>query len=234
MDRQALIEACRGLRVSDVSDALDHLGLMDRCLMDPRVRPLWRDTDTFAHRVAGPALTVRYLPTNREVPNMEGEDFAQYVADWYRDIAPAPFRDDIRAGDVLVMDAADQDVGFVGSNNCLGWVSRGAAAVVTNGGARDTDELIKQRCVVYSRFISRGFKPGRLEFDTAGVPVNCGGVLVRPGDMVVADGDGVVVVPVEKAPRVAEIARRVLEGDKRGRRKLYDQAGLPPDPSVAE
>ena len=107
-----------------------------------------------------------------------------------------------------------------------------SSSVVTNGGARDTDELIKQRCPVYSRYISRRFNPGRLEYAGHGMPVNCGGVLVRPGDMVVADGDGVIVVPVEKALQVAEIARGILDGDKRGRRHLYDQAGIPPDDTV--
>jgi hypothetical protein len=31
---------------------------------------------------------------------------------------------------------------------------------------------------------------------------------------------------------VATYARKILEGDKEGRRKLYKQLGLPEDPSV--
>ena len=234
MDRSALIDAFRGLRVADVSDAMDHVGLFDRGLMDREIRPIFRDTDTFTHRIGGPALTVRAVPTNREVPNMPPEDFEAYIGTWYREHSPEGFRDAIQPGDVLVFDAAGLDIGFIGSNNTLGWMNKGAAGVVTNGGARDTDELIKQRCPVYSRFISRTFNPGRLEYDAVGIPVNCGGVLVRPGDMVVADGDGVIVVPAEKALEVAAIARKVLDGDKRGRRRLYEQAGLPLDPSVSD
>ena len=52
-------------------------------------------------------------------------------------------------------------------------------------------------------------------FDAANVPVNCGGVLVRPADFVVADG-----------------ARKILDDDKAGRRKLYQQRGLPLDSTV--
>jgi len=233
MDRQELIQAFAGLRVSDVSDAMDAVGLFERGSMNPKVRPLYRDVEDFSHRIAGPALTVRYVPTNREVPNMPPEDFDAWVGRWYRDISPEKYRSEIAAGDVLVIDAAEQDVGFIGSNNCLAWLNAGAIGVVTNGGARDTDELIKQRCPVYSRYVSRGFKPGRLELDAVGAPVNVGGVLVRRGDMVVADGDGVIVVPVEKAEQVAAIARRILDGDRKGRRKLYDQRGLPPDSTVA-
>jgi len=232
MDRQELIEAFRGLRVTDVCDGMDAVGCFERGNMNGKVRTLWRDTDTFAHRISGPALTVRYVPTNREVPHLPPEEFDRYVGDWYRNISPEVYRKHVQPGDVIVIDAAEQDVGFIGSNNCLAWMNLGAVGVVTNGGARDTDELIKQRCPVYSRYISRGFKPGRLEFDSVNIPVNCGGVLVRPGDMVVADGDGVIVVPVEKAEKVAEIARRILDGDKAGRRKLYEARGLPPDPSV--
>jgi regulator of RNase E activity RraA len=232
MDRNRMIEAFDGLRVTDVCDAMDAVGCFERGNVSGEVRPLWRDTDTFAHRIAGPALTVRYLPTNREVPRMPVEEFDDWVGRWYRDISPETYRDHVQAGDVIVIDAAEQDVGFIGSNNCLAWMTLGAVGVVTNGGARDTDELTKQRCPVYSRYVSRGFKPGRLETDAVNVPVNCGGVMVRPGDMVVADGDGVIVVPVEKAETVAHIARSILDGDKASRKKLYEKRGLPSDPSV--
>ena len=63
-------------------------------------------------------------------------------------------------------------------------------------------------------------------------PIVCGGVLVVPGDVVVADGDGVLVVPRAVAADVARYAKRILEGDKDGRRKLYEKLGLPPDPSI--
>ncbi len=55
-----------------------------------------------------------------------------------------------------------------------------------------------------------------------GIPINIEGVTVNPGDIVVADGDGVVIVPREKAFEVAMYARKELEMDKEGRRKLYD------------
>jgi len=52
--------------------------------------------------------------------------------------------------------------------------------------------------------------------------------------MVVADGDGVIVVPVAKAEAVAGIARAILDDDKQGRRKLYEQRGLTPDSTVTD
>ena len=70
---------------------------------------------------------------------------------------------------------------------------------------------------------------GRLELESTGKPVTCGGVFVRPGDVVVADGDGVIVVPLEKAVEVAEIAAGIQEGDKAGRRRLYEKLDMPED-----
>ena len=234
MEREQLIELFKGLRVTDVCDAMDAVGLMGRGLVSRDVRPLYRDVEGFSHRIAGPALTARFLPTNRPVPNMPPDQFRQWVGDWYRNISPESYRPRIRPGDVVVLDAADMDVGFIGSNNCLAWMAAGAVGVVTNAGARDTDELIKQKCPVYCRFISRVFKPGRLEMDAVGIPVNCGGVMVRPGDMVVADGDGVIVVPAEQADQVGRIAAEVQAGDKKTRRELYRKRGLAMDSTVEE
>ena len=113
------------------------------------------------------------------------------------------------------------------------WKTRGAVGVVTSGGARDTDEITKEKIPLYFRGPGRGIRPGRNEVESVNRPVTVGGVLVRPGDVVVADGDGVVVVPREHAEAVARSARAVLETDKAARRKLYQKLGLPPDPTVA-
>ncbi len=230
--RQELIELYRGLRVTDVSDGMDRVLLHDRGLVDRDIRPIYRDLEGFSHRIYGFAHTVRFVPTNRPITARTPEEMEEFIRNWYRNISPGPIRDDIQSGDVIVIDAADLDVGFIGSNNCLSWLNAGAVGVVTNGGARDTDELIKQKCPVYSRYISRTIRPGRLEYDRSNVPVNLGGVLVRPGDLVVADGDGVIVVPIEQARQVGELAWKVAKGDKETRRRLYEQRGLELDSTV--
>jgi regulator of RNase E activity RraA len=53
-----------------------------------------------------------------------------------------------------------------------------------------------------------------------------------PGDVIVADGEGVVVVPRDVARDVAGYARKIMDGDKAGRRELYKKLGLPDDPSI--
>src|SRR4029450_12847292 len=100
---------------------------------------------------------------------------------------------------------------------------RGMVGVVTSNSARDTDEIIAQKVPLYFRQPGRGIRPGRNEVESVNRPVVCGGVLVKPGDVVVADGDGVIVVPRAKAADVAAYAKRILDGDKAGRRGLYEK-----------
>ena len=226
MTNAKLLSLYEGLRVTDVCDGLDAVGLIDTCTMDWQIRPLWRDTDTFTHRIYGFAHTVRFVPTNRVAPRpLPVIEYKAWKNKWYRELAPGP-KEPIHAGEIIVIDAAEVgDVGFIGSNNAQGWINAGARGAVTNGGCRDTDELIKQRVPVYSRRIARGIRPGRLEWDAENIPIACGGVRVFPGDIVVADGDGAIVVPITHAETVAQVAREVANSDKAGRRAKYEQAG---------
>jgi 4-hydroxy-4-methyl-2-oxoglutarate aldolase len=222
-----------GLRVADVSDGLDVAGLQGVGLVDPEIRALWRDTDTFAHRFCGIAVTVRYVPTNRRASAMTPDEFRRWESEWYQKLSSEPFVGLLRPGSVVVIDGdEDGDTGTIGSNNILGWKLAGAVGVVTSGGARDTDEIIKERVPLYLRRLGRGIRPGRNEVESVNRPVVIGGVLVRPGDVIVADGDGVVVVPRERAEAVAAAARTILEGDKTGRRGLYQKLGMPEDSTV--
>lgn len=230
-EREELLDAFEGLRVTDVTDGLDYNGFHDVNQLDPRIRPLHRDPDRFAHRVVGFAHTVRFLPTNRpRPPRMDTEAFEEWKSSWYGELAGGPDPNAIRPNDVIVIDGKGTDVGFIGSNNSLRWADNGAVGVVTNGGARDTDEIIKQGVpAVYSRQIDKTIRPGRLELDDTQIPIAVGGCMVRPHDVIVADGDGVVIVPVEHAHEVAADARRVQEADQTGREALYESVGLEKD-----
>ena len=229
-EQQDLLSLFAGLRVTDVCDGLDAVGLIDTCTMDWQIRPLWRDTERFTHRIAGIAHTLRFVPTHRVVPRpLDLDEYKEWKSRWYRELAPGP-KEPVQSGEILVIDAAEVgDVGFIGSNNAQGWINAGARGVVTNGGCRDTDELILQRIPVYSRRIARGIRPGRLEWDAENIPVACGGVRVHPGDVVVADGDGVIIVPIAHAETVVQIAREIANDDKKGRRAKYNRAGIDAD-----
>jgi regulator of RNase E activity RraA len=223
-----------GLRVADVTDGMDAVGLQNIGLMDSGIRPLWKDAKAFRHRFVGIAVTARYVPTNRPPAGKRTfEEYDAWSGQWYDALSPEPFEDLIRAGSALVIDDASRaDVGSIGSYNILAWKVRGLVGVVTDATARDTDEIETEGVPLYFRGTGRGIRPGRNEIESVNRPVVCGGVLVIPGDVIVADGDGVIVVPRARAEEVAAYARRILEQDKEGRRELYLKLGLPADPSV--
>jgi 4-hydroxy-4-methyl-2-oxoglutarate aldolase len=140
----------------------------------------------------------------------------------------------VQPGSVVVTATAGcPETGIWGSNNALEMVARGAVGVLTDGYARDTDELILQRTPIACRERGRPIIPGRVTFAGVNEPVACGGVLVRPGDIVGCDGDGALVVPAEVAEEVVTIASGILIDDARKRRQLYERQGMPLDETVA-
>ncbi|HZF64857.1 MAG TPA: RraA family protein [Chitinophagaceae bacterium] len=233
---EEILRLFKGLRVADVSDGMDMAGLKDVGLMNQRIQALWKDIDKLSHQFTGIAVTARYVPTNRHVPNnLSNEEFTKWEGMWYSTISPETYVDSIRPGKVVVIDnQGDGDVGSVGSFNSLAWVQKGAVGIVSEGGIRDTDEIIKQGIPVYLDPLQRGrgIRPGRNELESVNKPVVIGGVLVNAGDIIVADGDGVVVVPRAYAERVARAARVVLDTDKNARLNLYKSMGRPLDQTV--
>ncbi len=233
-----ILDLYKGLRVADVSDGMDMVGLFDVGLMHQEIEPLWINVDDMSHHIIGIAVTARYVPTNRVVKTpMKKEEFQKWEGSWYHKISSEPFVPLLKEGSVVVLDVAgDGDTGSVGSYNSLDWYRRGARGIVSNGGIRDTDEIIKQKIPVYWDMMNRGrgIRPGRNEIESVNKPVSIGNVLVRPGDIVVADGDGVIVVPREHAKPVAEYAHEVLRKDKQGRKSLYEQLNIPLDKTVQQ
>jgi len=227
-ERQRVLELYQGLRVADVRDALDWLGLHHYGSMSPGMRPLWRA------RACGLARTARYLPYDGRIPPMTAEEYTEWVGWYYREICPYPWIRPIQPGDFCVIDQSGADAGLMGSGNTLTCAGLGATGFVTNGGVRDTDEIIIQRIPFWSRLVSQSMVQGRLRFDAMDIPVSVGGVMVNPGDVTVADGDGVIVVPRALADEVAGRARRQLEEDRAGRRELYEQQGRAFDHTVGD
>jgi 4-hydroxy-4-methyl-2-oxoglutarate aldolase len=229
----ALLKLYEGLRVADVSDGMDMAGLTNTGLVDPAIHADWLDPDSLRHVFRGIAVTARYVPTQRPGRPQPGQDFAAWEGNFYNTYSSGVYSQLIRPGTALVIDdVEDKDIGSIGSNNILSWVKSGAVGVVTDAGARDTDEVAMEHVPLYLRKKGRGIRPGRNELESVNRPVVIGGVLVCPGDVVVADGDGVIVVPRKVARQVAGYARTILEKDKEGRRNLYKSLGMPLDQTV--
>ncbi len=234
-----------GVRVADVVDALDVVGLQGVTTMDRSIRPLWRDDQKLTHRIRGVALTVRLVPAQETAPK-----FASHAAERTWEGAggwgpPADLRVEnagrgggygrlIRPGTVLVVENNAIDNGMCGSNNALSWTAQGLRWVVGNAVCRDTDEITVARIPVYQNaaLSPRGINQGRHWMESYNQPIVVGQVLVMPGDIIVADNDGVAVVPRAKAEQVAEIARWIYLDDEIKRARLFDNLKRPRDFTV--
>ena len=218
--RAELLRLFDDLRVCDVRDAMDAMGYFHYGSMDQNIRPLWRT------RAFGLARTVRYLPYLGPEPRLSAEAYRrEWTGMYYREICPYPWVDEIQEGDFVVIDQSGLNVGLMGSENSFGCFNKGARGLISNGGVRDTDELILQKIPFWSRSIAQSMVQVRLQFDAKDIPIAVGGVQIQPDDMVVADGDGVIVVPQEIALEVARWAHEEHDRDKQSRREHYRTAG---------
>jgi len=232
-ENQQLLDMYTGLRVADVSDGMDMVGLPGTGLVDPDIHPDWIDLENLTHQFRGIAVTARYVPTQRPGRPAEGQEFQEWSDHFYATYSDETFTTIIKPGSAIMIDDVEsKDIGSIGSYNILAWKKAGAVGVVTDASARDTDEIALEKVPLYLRKKGRGIRPGRNELESVNRPVVIGGVLVCPGDVVVADGDGVIIVPRAAAVEVAEYARNILNSDKSGRKDLYESMGMPLDKTV--
>jgi len=227
-ENQVLLEQYTNLRVADVRDGMDVVFRHHSASMEPSIRPLFRT------RAWGIARTVRYIPFQGALPwgIPEEKYYQEWIPNYYRTICPYPWIEQIQEGDFIVIDQSEMNVGLMGSENTLNCIIRGARGFVSNGGVRDTDEIIHQKIPFWSRYISQANVIGRLQFDSMGIPVSVGGITVYPGDVVVADGDGIIVVPRDIALEVARYAHKEHEQDKKTRKSHYQKLMWPEDETV--
>jgi len=232
-ENEAIVARFKGMRTTDVFDALQAAGLHKVTVMDREIGPMWVDNEKFGHTVYGVAVTLRLVPPQETPPNTEftsNAEFSKWQGTWGRRLVSAPYASFLTPDTVLVIDAADRaDNGFCGSNNALGWKARGMRGIVTSAGCRDSDEMRKEEIPVYQKDSTRFINEGTIAIESYNTPVVVGGVLVMPGDVIVADLDGVAVVPRAKAELVAKIAMEIRSGDNKTRRSLYEKLGLKPD-----
>ncbi|KZK89813.1 4-hydroxy-4-methyl-2-oxoglutarate aldolase [Pseudovibrio sp. W64] len=128
-----------------------------------------------------------------------------------------------QAGDVIVVDAG----GDPNTSVCGGLMgglaqNRGIRGMIVDGAGRDTDELEDINWPIWTRAITpRGTHTmfsGRKEELSINVPIQCGGVVVKPGDFIVADLMGVTVVPLEKAEEVVKLAKEQADREEETRK----------------
>lgn len=148
--------------------------------LDPALRPLQH-----VRAACGLAFTVRCG---------EADNLAIHRA-----VAEAP------AGSVLVVDAMGDARGYWGEILTEAALARGIAALVIDGGVRDTDRIRTLGFPVWTRHVALHGVDKRLP-GSLGDVITCGGRRIAAGMVVVADDDGVVAIPASSAVEVAAAA----------------------------
>ena len=199
-DRSSLLETLRNISTSDISDAMTRVGLRSVCMWGVLpIKPFLG-----GRHVAGPAVTVRFLPCHRKEQYQE----SQYRLTEIVDAAPP--------GSILVV--AAESIGPIppiqGELNCLTEIRSGLEAHVGATPVRDADQLLQLPIPIFhsqspSRFGMSSYV-GLMYCAGANEPVNCAGALVRPGDVIVGDNNGVVVVPDDYLEQVVEVSLDIV------------------------
>ena len=185
-----IIEGFRTVAIASVADALDKI-CGKRGYMDHTIKPRIND-----RRVVGPAATVLEAATDEFLPPQHALDLI----------------DEAPEGSVIVISimGGEPDVAVWGGLMTAGAFANGHAGAILDGGVRDIPEIRRDYDFpVFSRSVSPGTTLGRYKTVASQVPVEVGGIVVRPGDLIVADVDGVVVVPKDKAAEVLAMAQDI-------------------------
>ena len=187
-----------------LSDVLDGMGFRNQA-MRPFVRPLDEGCLLF-----GRARTGLYMPVYSV---REGENPYEV------EIALV---DDLRKGDVAVFACGGPTDRIAPWGELLSTAARarGATGCVTDGLVRDIRAIRAMNFPVFHGGIGPLDSKGRGKMIDADVPVECGGVLVRPGDYVFGDADGLVIIPAAAADEAVSTALAKVDTETTTRDEL--------------
>lgn len=149
-------------------------------------------------RMVGLAFTMRFIPSREDKsgPNAPNGGRTQVQA-----------MEECPPGHVLVIDSrGDARAASAGDLYIGRLAARGCSGIVTDGGLRDSEGILKTGLPAYLRRPTSPPSPIVHQPIDLNLPIGCGGVAVYPGDVIVGDCDGVVVIPADIADAVAEEA----------------------------
>ena len=202
MDSESAVAAMAEMSTATISDAMFRMGHKNRT-MRHTIKPV-----DPAMTMCGPACTAHAYP---------GGTYATGLA-----LSAA------RPGDVIVIDAQGFLEAVMWGEICsLEAVAGGIAGAVIDGAVRDITEVIELGFPLFAAGITPGAGTGD-KLGEVNIPIQCGGVVVRPGDLIFGDRLGVVVVPPEQLLEVHGWCENVLE--KEAQMKADIHARMPERP----
>jgi len=186
-----------------ISDILDEMGYTRQVLPHEiqSIRP--------GQNLAGRALTILGEPTNSADPEVIFVPFLKMLGD-------------VKPGDVLVSQPNDNVAAHLGELSSETAHYRGARGAVIDGGARDTDYILKINFPVFARYTTPTDIVGRWRLVAHNVPIQLGHATIAPGDYIVGDRDGVLAIPQGIAEEVIAKAEEVVRTENSVRKAILE------------
>lgn len=147
-----------------------------------------------AVKIVGPAITALFGPAEPGTSKMNNF--------WVIREAPP--------GSVFVIDGKGFDGHFAGDIIGEAAKKQGIEGLVIYGGCRDIAGLRKIGMTLYCTGSAVRDKPRDFQLIAYNVPIEIGGVEVKPGDIIVTDEDGVVVVPAALLENVMDHMKNTI------------------------
>ena len=185
------IKKLRKVNTTAIVDILARNGYDPKYVYMPNI-----ETMLPGKRIVSRAVTVRFIPARPDdvLEKLQGEKSPEYAA--FEIAGP---------GDVIVMESMKNKVMSIGGDiKFFRLKQRKIDGLICDGGIRDMHTVKNYGLGLwsYGKTSNLGTKVGT-PFSTND-SINVDGVLVKPGDYIVADDDGVVVIPRQIAPDIAE------------------------------
>lgn len=174
-----IVDRLAHFATATISDAQKSFGIMR-----PSIRPL-----AAGMRVCGPAHTVKCYPGS--------------IITVHKALLEA------QPGEILVVDGEGDNRGALfGELMTLQALANGIGGIVVDGPVRDRNAVIASGFAVFASSTNPRVGSNRRVGETQ-IPVQCGGVVIRPGDFIVGDDDGVAVIAAERVCAVMDAAEAI-------------------------
>jgi regulator of RNase E activity RraA len=204
------LEEIRQFDSPTVCNAIESFGVRPRTegFMGARIRSIILHKKPYVGYAATAKISARRAPTDRE---------KELLFRYYASVKDTP-----SPSIAVIEDVDTEPIGsFWGEVQATTHLSLGCMAVVTSGGVRDIAEVERLGFAYFARFVL--VSHAYVHVEDCSCPVTVGGLSVEPGDLLFADQQGVVLMPQEIAPRLAEACRVIQRAEEPMLRKLRDR-----------
>ena len=203
-DDQELFKIARQeLFTALIGDVLDKMGYLHQFL-PAQVKPLQRDM----------------VVIGRAMPVLEADVFAERQQESQLDLMQKPFGlmfealDSLQPNEVYICSGASPRYALWGGLMSTRAIALKAVGAVVDGYTRDTNEILRLGFPTFSVGSYAQDQGPRGKVIDYRVPIEFGGITVRPGDIVFGDLDGVIIVPQEVEFDVFSGAIEKARGEK--------------------